>query len=402
MSRDPASQISASDSNCRHIQISSASPQEDDLQTTGHCGVYLNRTHLCLTRFSLAAFLFALLDRAGCYPHFLGCDHPLNEFLAIMPHRSSLRSAQMTHRILAELNVDTRGLLIMPCAALLLLWEPSLAHTGDVIYPILEVPSSDVPTLTDGTLDDWELALPNSSLSQSDFVAAVSDGSEKDLSDLAFRVFLAWNSNQQKLYFAIERLDDDFIPTRNRVGEGSIRIMLDGDHSGGDFLFVASSNDEETSRRYTGAQAQLYSLRPVETEALSQLTVSMLGSQGWARVDPWTGVGGFHRAGVPALSVFELSVTLWDDLHPDGVDQSRQSSLHPGKIIGFQVEVSDLDNDDTGLQSFRLGGLQNPDGSFTADDFADGELVPCNISDCTGSASSSVAMDSWARIKAGL
>ena len=47
----------------------------------------------------------------------------------------------------------------------------------DVIYPIWELPTRDLPDLHDGSLDDWESALPNASLNQSDFVYYVtSDG----------------------------------------------------------------------------------------------------------------------------------------------------------------------------------------------------------------------------------
>ena len=54
------------------------------------------------------------------------------------------------------------------CVALLVCVSGAQAHVGSVIYPIFELPPSQLPDLHDGTLEDWEEALPNASLRQHD------------------------------------------------------------------------------------------------------------------------------------------------------------------------------------------------------------------------------------------
>ena len=65
------------------------------------------------------------------------------------------------------------------------------AHLGQVVYPIYELSTRDLPDLHDGSLEDWEAVLPSASLTHSDFVRDY--GRPVDPSSLAFRVFLAWH-----------------------------------------------------------------------------------------------------------------------------------------------------------------------------------------------------------------
>ena len=96
------------------------------------------------------------------------------------------------------------SLLRMLLPVLLLAATISQAHVGDVIYPIFELAPSQLPNLHDGTLEDWDEALPNASLTQNDFLSIVPPGREA----LSFRVFLGWSLAEQRIYFGVERLDD--------------------------------------------------------------------------------------------------------------------------------------------------------------------------------------------------
>ena len=40
----------------------------------------------------------------------------------------------------------------------------SHAHVDDVVYPIYELPTADLPDLHDGRLEDWESTVPGASL----------------------------------------------------------------------------------------------------------------------------------------------------------------------------------------------------------------------------------------------
>ena len=102
---------------------------------------------------------------------------------------------------------------------LLLAATVSHAHLGDIIYPIYELPTADLPDLHDGTLEDWEAVLPNSSLTHNDAVSTdYETGRGVDPADLSFRVFLAWHHASQQIYVAVERLDDVYQPPSNETG----------------------------------------------------------------------------------------------------------------------------------------------------------------------------------------
>ena len=86
------------------------------------------------------------------------------------------------------------------------------AHIGTKIFPMFELPTSDLPDLRDGTLEDWSDVLPGAALDHNDFAPLnVADGAGIDPADLAYRAFFAWHSAGSHLYMAIERVDDVYV-----------------------------------------------------------------------------------------------------------------------------------------------------------------------------------------------
>ena len=129
------------------------------------------------------------------------------------------------------------------------------AHRGDIIYPIYELPTSDLPDLHDGTLSDWEGVLPGASMDQDYFVPY--GGDEIDPEDLAFRVFLAWHDASQRLFVGVERVDNVYIGP-GQQGDGML-FFVDGDHSGGEYETGTSSEEEsEADKEFNHVQAQWY------------------------------------------------------------------------------------------------------------------------------------------------
>ena len=135
----------------------------------------------------------------------------------------------------------------------------------------------------------------------------------------------------------------------------------------------------------------------------------------WTTHPTWADVGGFQQGESPNYSAVEFAITPWDDLNWEGPEHSRRSALEAGKIVGFHIDVIDPDDknwEDWG--SFSLappvveGQTQRGDVTlnhyFFAENFVDGELIPCHKGDC-GSAppgGTAVRVDSWGRIKASL
>ena len=216
------------------------------------------------------------------------------------------------------------------------------AHQGQVIFPMFELPSSELPDLHDGTLDDWEAVLPDASIDHNDFIWQANRVSSIEVEDMAFRVFLAWHNPSQMIYIGYEGIDDEYQrDSEDGPGNGYVTLLVDGDHSAGQYQFFTEDGyTEEESRRQFGSQAQGYTLRP-QVRDNRHLFLSSWAS--WAQDPPWADIGAFELGESPTLSVMEVALTPWDDLHPDGPELSRHSVLEPGAVIGLNVSVVDFD-----------------------------------------------------------
>ena len=269
------------------------------------------------------------------------------------------------------------------------------AHLGDTVFPIYELPTADLPDLHDGTLADWEEVLPAASLDQHYFLSYGGIG-VIDASNLAWRVFLAWHLASQRIYMAIERLDDVYV-----AGLDGTQLRLDGDHSGGQYAVFEDVSEEE-GRRLSFSQAQIYNVSP---ELRGDRVLLGTRQDSWDDLPPWADAGGFQHGESPNLSVVEYAVTPWDDLDWQGPELSRRSTLEAGRIIGFEIHLFDADEETRMSGWFRLalpvveGEGQSGSHDFYADNFVDGELIPCFRGDCSG-ATTAVSQDSWGRIKA--
>ena len=273
------------------------------------------------------------------------------------------------------------------------------AHQGDIVYPIYELPTSDLPDLHDGTLEDWEEVLPGASLDHNDFIRDNSGiPGTVDPDDLAFRVFLAWHSASQRIYMAAERVDDVY------MHEGA-SLKIDGDHSGGQYwFFEAEGYSHAESERLWESRAQTYNARP---EGAGGLLSAGGPERGWMVGAPWADAGAFQQGEGPSYSVVEFAITAWDDLDWHGPEVSKRSVLEADRIVGFQIELFDMDvpmrSDGTYVLALSTVMFMSEDGSWGhdgfSDNFVDGELIPCYRGDCSG-ATTAVSQDSWGRIKA--
>ena len=288
-------------------------------------------------------------------------------------------------------------------ALLSALLGPASAHLGDIVYPIYELPTSDLPDLHDGTLADWEDALPGTSLDSGFFYESIGDYPDRD--DLAFRAFLAWNYTSQRLYVGFERIDDVLIHEYPAPAD-KMWVMVDGDHSGGRFAgFPEDSYSEDERRLLTYAQAQDYLVYIDPPEEEQRLALQLVPPvYGWPVQSPWADIGTWQFGEEPNYSAIELSVTPWDELNWDDASLSRQSDLRPGAIIGFQIAFMDIDEGARIDHWQSLAPATYDDFYLTYEDagfFVDGRLIPCELGDCSlASGASAVKPSSWGRIKA--
>jgi len=274
----------------------------------------------------------------------------------------------------------------------------SNAHLGDRVFPIWEIPSADLPDLYDGTLEDWEAVLPGTSLDYHDFVNLIPK--RTDPSDLAFRVFLAWHSASQRIFVAIERLDNVLISEADQMA-----VRIDGDHSGGRYAYWGDEFSEEEIKRFSHSQAQAYRIWAYSPEGVHLIHAGAAAP--WVIWPPWGDAGGFQGGEAPSYSAVEIAITPWDDLNWEGPGSSRRSRLEGGKIIGLDISVTDVDeplkDGSAPLQNgYRLasGGHLQGGAGIWADEFVDAELIPCNVGDCGALPNiSAVRSDPWGRIK---
>ena len=308
-------------------------------------------------------------------------------------------------------------LLSAACVAMLILWTTASAHVGAALYPIYELPTSDLPDLHDGTLADWEEVLAGASLTHSDFEAHdVGEGAPVDPGDLAYQIFLAWHGSTQRVYVAMERVDDVYVNEYEGGGISSqmwrhdgFEFMVDGDHSGGEYQWPFDSDlTPEERRLLTLSQAQMYGAVSEAVDGHLLVLSQWDGPFRTAEVmplmfPPYADAGGFVLSGSPSLSGIEMYVTPFDRLNVLHPEDSQRSELYADKIIGFQISIPDFDSEPSEYHGFY--NLAGQSGTWrSADRFVDGVLLPCEGGDC-GSAPepvSAVQVDSWGRIKAGL
>ena len=263
--------------------------------------------------------------------------------------------------------------------------------------------------MTDGSVEDWENIVGEPTLTPLDFAEPY--GGSYDPSDMDFRIWLGWHDATDRIFFAMERIDDVYVNEFDREDENdenldimafhdsSVEFAVDGDHSGG-AVFPVGSPEEWVW------QVQVFIALGEVFDGGSQVGLvprADLLSAEWLIQPPFAQGGGAVVGGSPIFSVTEFYVTPFDRFEPTGVpEDSDVSDLSGGKIIGFNIEVFDVD-DQPGVETTHKLAVPPSYESYSdlllmsADDFADGVLV---TPDGLASDNSAVESDSWARIKA--
>ena len=304
-------------------------------------------------------------------------------------------------------------LIAVGVAGLLLgLVSSSEAQQSDRIWPIFELTDEDLAQIDikDGSIWDWEEVVGEPTVTAWDFRTPSDLGAPYDPLSMDFRIWLAWHRSTSHIYVAMERADDHYI---NEYGtdeynvvqgqhDSSIQFWVDGDHSGGEFLFPDGEDDRyQQAQRYV-AIGEVHGISPhVSIPWFNQ-------SEDWFTYPPYTDGGGGSFGENPTISVTEFYVTPFDRLIDNSPEESVVSDLYPGKIISFAIEVYDVEPEPRRFTSLhylraREWGECQPNGNkyasiSSSDCFAVGLLlgpggeIPPGIS--------AVESITWARIKA--
>ena len=286
------------------------------------------------------------------------------------------------------------------------------AQPPDRIFPIMQLTDRDVAEIdvTDGSVEDWESIAGESTLTPLDFAEPY--GGSYDPSDMDFRIWLGWHDATDRIFFAMERVDDVYVNEHDREDEvlfimsshdSSVEFAVDGDHSGG----AVAPEESPGEWMQAPTQVQVFVALGEVFDGGSQIGLvpySFHLSPAWFSQPPFAQGGGAVVGGSPIFSVTEFYVTPFDRFVPRAdPEDSDVSDLFGGKIIGFNLQVFDVD-DQPGVETVHQLAAP-PSNEWTplvwmsADDFADGVLM---TPDGLSSDNSAVESDSWARIKAAI
>ena len=210
------------------------------------------------------------------------------------------------------------------------------AHVGDRVFPIYELPSSDLPDLHDGTLDDWEDVL-TASLDHRDFAVRYDKGQADNRpvaeEEIAFQVFLAWHHTSQRVFVAVERFDATHSfrlpPEPHGMGRGQethnqeccgvwdhIGLWVDGDHSGGKCNHprpISASREQQMAVDNVGCQH--YEIVP-EADGARRIQLRSFAPL-WAGDPPFMDADCFRHGESSSLSGYEFYVSPFDELWYD-------------------------------------------------------------------------------------
>ena len=150
----------------------------------------------------------------------------------------------------------------------------------------------------------------------------------------------------------MERVDDLYFnlydgdePWEMQNWDSSLRFMVDGDRTGGEYSYFLGRYCEDCTAEQVledNRQAQEW-MAIAETPNGEHLF--HFGASKWVAGKPYAAAGGGAIGQSPVTTVTEVKVTPFDDLIYDDEDASEASRFYPGKTIGFEIVT--YDNDDT-------------------------------------------------------
>ena len=309
------------------------------------------------------------------------------------------------------------SLFLLTLAAISAPAAPLFAHAGDRLFPIVYLSEQTLARLdlNDGSVEDWLDAVGEPTLTPLDFILwshpSLVSYDQFDPSNLDFRIWLGW-SRDGRIHVAGEFADDiyenEYDPEKFRFSsfDDSISLLVDGDHTGGQYLFSRPHNPDGTVKPLEGPletnmQAQVYEAVSHHPDGqLVSLPETMYNvDERWMVEPPFARGGGAVLGENPTFWIVEFYATCYDRLNHLAPEESDVSQLSEGKVIGFDIYV--FDHDLPNSRRHARYSLSDPElwvWGEGADNFADGLL----LGSVGGLGDSAVQSVSWGRIKASL
>ena len=254
----------------------------------------------------------------------------------------------------------------------------------------------------DGDLGDWDNVPSVFWVTQDDLIEVVTGTQgDPDAGNLAERIIVGWSPVTNLVYVMEERFDDVWYGTLDDTND-KLELVLDADHSGGQFQGVESIDlDPE---RWAGAAAQDWQ-QSLNNE---DNNLWLWGGGVWASVEPYAGIrwNVEGEAGGPATLFQESWFTTFDDLPasstgPDDPDLIIHD-LEEGQVMGIGMAIQDDDNGPGDSYNGYWVSTGDINMYFHADSLVDYVLLGFDANNwVSDSDATAVEDDSWGRIKAG-
>ena len=253
----------------------------------------------------------------------------------------------------------------------------------------------------DGDLGDWDNVPSVFWVTQDDLIEVVTGTQgDPDAGNLAERIIVGWSPETNLVYVMEERFDDVWYGTLDETND-KLEIVLDADHSGGQFQGDIEGLDPE---RWAGATAQDWQQSLNNPDS----NLWLWGGGVWASVEPYAGIrwNVEGEAGGPATLFQESWFTTFDDLPasstgPDDPDLIIHD-LEEGQVMGIGMAIQDDDNGPGDSYNGYWVSTGDINMYFHADSLVDYVLLGFDANNwVSDSDATAVEDDSWGRIKAG-
>ncbi len=201
--------------------------------------------------------------------------------------------------------------------------------------------------LVDGDLSDWEGLTP--ALRMSAFNDLVT-GADIDTEDFDVKVWIGWSDSANRLYVAVEVVDDIHQVDRPAgtavtkiFQDDDLEVFIDADHSGGQFADFSDLGPQEQLAR-NGAEANHFVLAGPHEDGEEFVNFS---AAGWyALADgPYTEAHVRYEgdSGGPGVTRYEMSLVPFNRVNVTADFLSVPHDLHAEEVLGFNLELSDYD-----------------------------------------------------------
>ena len=185
--------------------------------------------------------------------------------------------------------------------------------------------------------------------------------------------------------------------------DSSIFFAVDGDHSGGRYVFSDWIDEENRWRWHRHAQGYGAIADVFDGGAQIQVHWGPNDADLFFVVPPYAEGGGRTMGAKPTISITEFYMTPFDALVWNSPEESTVSELSPGNVIGLFIRMQDVDRNSRGYERYFFHSLSPVESCPRCADAADADhFVDAVLLGPGGEIPDDSAIESitWARIKA--